>query len=383
MALVDDFVLFPRDQPYHNMMHSRPEESFTTMQQSFSGPELTPFDAYHHIPTFGTNTADFYPGTQSIVDVPKEHHRSAHQQRNTPSGSASPSIPHSFDHPPSVVSSMSGASGHSTASSAVGSPYSLAAQALPGQESWPETNQGLGLAPDIVHNDGLSHDFFSRHPLENEYSFNNSKLHNSFVGEFRDFQSSLLSNRCSVPVTPISFAPTSRSCFTALPSSLALDTSFAKSDITIDSVLDEADTNGSASTHLISPVSARPISSSSNVIQPNFARQSTQGSFKSPTTPASAICRPVRTVSTSDMSGKCNLTGIPQPKENLKQSLSSSTSCSHISQSQFQSPFFEQSSGRLIAPLASTCRFPLLCLISPSFDIAPCFCLDCFIPTSM
>ncbi|KAL9047165.1 MAG: hypothetical protein Q9214_000191 [Letrouitia sp. 1 TL-2023] len=298
------------------MMHSRPEDSFNAMQQSFSGSELTPFDAYHHIPTFGSNTADFYSGTQSIVDASKEHHRSAHQQRNTPSGSASPSIPHSFDHPPSVVSSMSGASGHSTASSAVGSPYSLAAQALPGQESWPETNQGLGLAPDIVHNDGLSHDFFSRHPLENEYSFNNSKLHNSFVGELRDFQSSLLSNRRSVPATPISFAPTSQSYLPVLPSSLALDTCFAKRDITIDSVLEEADSNGSASTHLISPLSARPTPSSSNVNQPNFARQPTQNSFKSPTTPASAICRPVRNVPT----------GIPQPKDNLNQSLSSSTS---------------------------------------------------------
>ncbi|KAL9614655.1 MAG: hypothetical protein Q9167_000860 [Letrouitia subvulpina] len=311
------------------MMHSRPEESFTAMQQTFSGSELTPFDAYHHIPTFGSNPADFYSGTPSMVGAPKEHHRSAHQRRHTPSGSASPSIPHSFDHPPSVVSSMSGASGHSTASSAVGSPYSLAAQALPGQESWPETNQGLGLAPDIVHNDGLSHDFFSRHPMENEFSFNNSKLHNSFVGEFRDFQSSLLSNRHSVPAAPISLAPTSQSFLPVLPSSLALDTSFAKRDITIDSVLEEADSNGSASTHLISPVSARLTPSSSDVKQPSFARQTTKSLFKSPTTPASAICRPARNIPTSDIPGKCNLASAPQSKDNFNQGLSSSTSRGH------------------------------------------------------
>ncbi|KAI4093921.1 MAG: hypothetical protein LQ344_002519 [Seirophora lacunosa] len=111
---------------------------------------------------------------------PKQINRQR-QPRYASSGSASPSIPQSLDNPPSTLSSTSGASGRSTASSTVGSPYSLATHSLPGQDTWSESNQGLGIAPDIVRNDGFTHDAFPGSSIESELCYQDAKFSDSFV----------------------------------------------------------------------------------------------------------------------------------------------------------------------------------------------------------
>ncbi|KAL9011980.1 MAG: hypothetical protein Q9173_003222 [Seirophora scorigena] len=111
---------------------------------------------------------------------PKQINRQ-HQPRYASSGSASPSIPQSLDNPPSTLSSTSGASGRSTASSTVGSPYSLATLSLPGQDTWSESNQGIGVAPDIDRKDGFTHDAFSGSSIESELCYQDAKFSDSFV----------------------------------------------------------------------------------------------------------------------------------------------------------------------------------------------------------
>ncbi|KAL8733693.1 MAG: hypothetical protein Q9181_003475 [Wetmoreana brouardii] len=123
---------------------------------------------------------DRYNSTNFVVDAPKEPAR-ALQRQYTPSGSASPSIPHSFDPPPSTVSSASGASGQSTASSTAGSPYSLATHGLPGQDAWGEPNQGLGLAPEIIHGESFVQDSFPSCGFESEVGFHGRKYPDNFV----------------------------------------------------------------------------------------------------------------------------------------------------------------------------------------------------------
>ncbi|KAL8648835.1 MAG: hypothetical protein Q9210_004758 [Variospora velana] len=103
------------------------------------------------------------------------------QPQYTSSGSASPSIPQFFDNPPSTLSSTSGASGQSTASSTVGSPYSLATHSLPTQDTWSESNQGLGIAPDVVHNDAFAHGAFSGSSIVSELCYQDAKYSDSFV----------------------------------------------------------------------------------------------------------------------------------------------------------------------------------------------------------
>lgn len=127
---------------------------------------------------------------------PKQINRQR-QPRYASSGSASPSIPQSLDNPPSTLSSTSGASGRSTASSTVGSPYSLATHSLPGQDTWSESNQGLGIAPDIVRNDGFTHDAFPGSSIESELCYQDAKFSDSFVGEYGNFSSLISSEICS------------------------------------------------------------------------------------------------------------------------------------------------------------------------------------------
>ncbi|KAL8929592.1 MAG: hypothetical protein Q9172_000388 [Xanthocarpia lactea] len=132
------------------------------------------------MPAYSSGQSHYYNTPNLGLDGRKDHTRS-YQQRHTPSGSVSPSIPQSLEHPPSTLSSTSGASGQSTASSTVGSPYSLAAHSIPGQDAWAELNQGLGIAPDIVHNDGFPQDAFPSGVLENELCFQDGKFPDSFV----------------------------------------------------------------------------------------------------------------------------------------------------------------------------------------------------------
>ncbi|KAI4274434.1 MAG: hypothetical protein LQ337_003944 [Flavoplaca oasis] len=113
------------------------------------------------MPAYSSGPSHYYNAPEFALDARKDHDRS-YQRRNTPSGSASPSLPQSLEHPPSAISSTSGASGQS-------------------QETWGDLNQGLGIAPDVIHNDGFPQDSFPSAGLENELCFQGGKFPDSFV----------------------------------------------------------------------------------------------------------------------------------------------------------------------------------------------------------
>ncbi|KAL8729846.1 MAG: hypothetical protein Q9166_004487 [cf. Caloplaca sp. 2 TL-2023] len=141
---------------------------------------MASFDDSSPMPDYSSAQSHYYNASHFLMDGPKDQTQ-RYQQRHTPSGSASPSIPQSLEHPPSTLSSASGASGQSTASSTVGSPYSLVTHSIPGQDAWSEPHQGLGIAPDIIHNDGFPQDVFPNGGLENELCFHDPKFPDSFV----------------------------------------------------------------------------------------------------------------------------------------------------------------------------------------------------------
>ncbi|KAL8682161.1 MAG: hypothetical protein Q9186_001782 [Xanthomendoza sp. 1 TL-2023] len=202
MALVHesigDFVLFPRDQAYCDPSSTTFGEGFVgldfehgstlAMQQPYPSSGLGPFDSSSSVPAFSSAQSLYYSAPDFVQDPSKARTRS-YQQRHTPSGSASPSIPQSLEHPPSTLSSASRASGQSTASSAAGSPYSLPTHSLPGQDPWGESNQGLGIGHGMLPNDGFAQDAFPTGGLENELYFHDGKFPDSFVGECGRFSS--------------------------------------------------------------------------------------------------------------------------------------------------------------------------------------------------
>ena len=318
MALVHesigDFVLFPRDQVYHDLLHSSFDQNFAgfdsslkstvAMQQPFPDRRLTPFDNTSASPAYVLDHTNYHTAPSFAIGGSKEQARQYHQ-RHTPSGSASPSMSQSLDHPPSTLSSTSGASGQSTASSTVGSPYSLATHSLPSHDTWSEANQGLGIAPDIVHNDGFAHDTFSNSSLENDICFPGSKFLDSFVGEC-DTISSVL---CGPNVLRCENSVISGATSSFPPSSLSQS---------MRSTID-------------------PRLTTSNV-------SDQQGPFKSPVQPASSkglmVHQPPFSHQKADLQN--------QPKHYPP-----------------RHSFFNQSNGRFIAPLESFCWFSLLALFIP------------------
>ncbi|KAL8835255.1 MAG: hypothetical protein Q9176_007015 [Flavoplaca citrina] len=132
------------------------------MQQPYSHPGMASFHDSTSMPAYASGQPHYYNAPEFALDARKDHNRS-YQRRNTPSGSASPSLPQSLEHPPSAISSTSGASGQS-------------------QETWGDLNQGLGIAPDVIHNDGFPQDSFPSASLENELCFQGGKFPDSFAG---------------------------------------------------------------------------------------------------------------------------------------------------------------------------------------------------------
>ncbi|KAI4138915.1 MAG: hypothetical protein LQ341_004451 [Variospora aurantia] len=188
---VSDFVLFPRDQACYDSSGSLFDENLVgldcdirsppTMQQIFPDRGAASFgDSPNTLPYQCYGVPNTLEPKQVIRQPPT---------RYTSSGSASPSIPQFYDNPPSTLSSTSGASGQSTASSTVGSPYSLATHSLPGQDTWSESNQGLGIAPDVVHNDAFAHGAFFGSSIGSELCYQDAKYSDSFVGEYEKFSS--------------------------------------------------------------------------------------------------------------------------------------------------------------------------------------------------
>ncbi|KAL8972923.1 MAG: hypothetical protein Q9183_000274 [Haloplaca sp. 2 TL-2023] len=197
MALVHDsigdFPLFPKDQAYCNPLGSNYDDSLfgfnsiqrngLGMQQPFTDQTYASFNNAARMSGFMPGQLNHYHGGNYLLDDPREEFHAAPSQPKqfAPSGSASPTRSHSLDHPPSALSSGSGASAQSTASSAAGSPYSLTTHNQPCQDSWGEPHRGLRLAPDIVHGDGFVQDSLSHRGVENSFCFPGRKIPDDFV----------------------------------------------------------------------------------------------------------------------------------------------------------------------------------------------------------
>lgn len=392
------------------MLESKQDDSFdslaySTLEMHHRLSDLTgTFDPYPSTAAFSNSSLNYYEGgaLNYAVGISKEND-GLNQQRFTPGGSPSPSISQSFDHPPSILSSTSGASAQSTASSAVGSPYPHDTSQVLGHDNWSESHQGLGIAPGISQHEGFGTDLFPLADLGSEVVFDENKYSsNSFVGESsKIFSSSVSSSHMTLLPTSISSCSFPQSLGSTLCASpLALDTSVVTRIDAIDTIPEEqSGRSRTPITGLTSPESANSIKSSpisfgsnASLHRPIFSPPA-QGVFKSPTTPASAMSpfnnrftsppssRPHER-SGNNVASSIDLT-TQQPSSSCSQfahshaRLNKSPSReghSHFNQS--HSPFFSQSSGRFIAPLESSCwfslfnshlvLFPSLLLFSPS-----------------
>ena len=371
MALVQetisDFVLFPRDPSYHNMESEDDTSGLNTSYDPY--PSMSAYSAppaYYNAPHYFFESAK-----------PQDQHRF------TPVGSPSPSISQALDHPPSTtLSSASGASVQSTASSAVGSPYSHATHNLPSQDQWTESHHGLGIASGVVHsNEDFGRDMAQWGGMENELLFDSSKLQDSFIGESENLPSSSpISRNCLASLSiPSCSAPQDFISGYSLPhQSVASNPSGNSRNVTIDTILEEVN-----STIQSSPRTASPISTSSTRISPVTAptKHSPQGhrSFRSPTAPASAMSPSFPNTSFASWTQRRGpqrqsvMTGpdSKSPRNSVSPTdrhapyarpFSGPESQAHFPSFHSSSPFFGQSSGRFIPPLQSSCWFSLLIL---------------------
>ncbi|MCJ1297936.1 hypothetical protein MMC08_000725 [Hypocenomyce scalaris] len=212
------------------------------MAQQFPDFNSSSYDSYAPVSTYPPVPSYYAP--QLVFNGPDENIKQM-SNRYTPQGSPSTSA----SHPPSTLSSASGASAHSTASSAVGSPYSHATHSLNGHEQWGESSQGLSVAPTILHNDGsFGHDNFVVPSLEHGL-FDDEKFSGSFV----------------------------------------VDTSASMRGVTIDTILEEANSTIDTPTPKASPGMASSPKPSPPMFQRRMSPPKMNAAFKSPTTPASAM----------------------------------------------------------------------------------------------
>ena len=384
-----DFLLFPPDPSYletldlpsdddfNNLLlqHSRGIANEMHRHRDFSSHAGTSYEALP--PALAYSSTTFFEGPDSSLSALK---RTTEQsvQRHTSSGSPSPSNSQSFDHRSSTLSSASGASAQSTASSTDGSPYANARHGLSYPEKWPEPLHGLGIGPEIVNSEDFSHDSFPSANFENDLMLEGSKF-SSYVGEYRNnFSSSLSQSFPTIPsVSSASPSPPFESAFSSPP--LAPNAAACARDVTIDSILEEANSKVRNPGHLVSPVSATSATASpTSHVERDRKALSAEGrpSFLSPGTPASAASHfPSPTGSPLDFGGSIS------PKQKRIESDSARVqSSSQQSPHRFHpycratpdlpshdqclfekssNPFFGQSSGRFIAPLELSCWFSL------------------------
>ena len=393
MALVQncssDLPFFPRDPSYFDMSDSRHDGGFDNypfimgadMQQDFADPSQSTYDSYANQPAYSSIEPPIYAQTpQFVLDGPKDNMQQV-PQRYEHSASPSISMSHSLEHASSNLSHNSGASGQSTASSAVGSPYSQSTQSLPVHEQWLD-HQGLGIASGMGNEAFNLEQFNLAGPdIVDQLSFPNDKYPGSFVGEFNKVSSSRVSYS-PVMSSPLSYSSlTSGSAASSVPSpALAMETSVPSRRTTMDTIVEES--NGSMGTpmYMPSPVMVSPLMMSPATVQPSnlpSLPKRDRTPFKSPTIPASAMphgppgassSSAMRRVASRKRSYASSETGNPPASpSSAKRPTGPSISSNMAYGSRFQTPFFSQSSGRFVAPLESSCWFSLRSF--PSFHI--------------
>ena len=362
----------------HYGVHTRPD-----FQQQNS--EISSYEPYSAASAYSSAPQLYYTAPRDHMAAGKVHSTSQ-QRRYTPAGSPSPSISQALDYPPSALSSASGASVQSTASSAVGSPYSHATNTLSSHDQWKESRHGLGIAPEIVHNDGFGQEtMFPMAGMENDLVFDGSKLQSNFVGEFGRVSSSSFPSRQPSPT--ISSSPPALqpllSASSSSPGAMGQGTFSSRRNVTIDTILEEVNSEITSPEQTIFPTSARAVDPSFGTLRTFYETNSPPvhlNSFKSPTTPASAMSPyfpstdiPSRT-NQRDLGSQLGAAGLassasPTDRFSPYQRPIRSTVQDTFSAVPSQNPFFSQSSGRFIPPLESSCWFSWLALIFYSVEI--------------
>ena len=378
---IDDFVLYPSQETYPDVQghqETRHEDIYGghqyTMDGQFIDLAMTTYDSYAPVAALSSAPAASYNAPQFIVDAPQDSlkHKS---YRYTPPRSPSNSAAHSFDQPPSTMSSTSGASIQSANSSAVGSPYSRSIHIVPSQEPWTETGHGLGIGPGILSQESFySSDYVTR-SLEQEAIFAQEKFPSDFVGKSRKVSSS------QGPMSSASLSSSLSDSFrhTFIPS-LAVNTSVPGPNTTIDTILEEV--NSQVGTES-SPDSAHPVFTPIDLPRARARKSSpsTSEAFMSPSTPASATPSRTRSPAVAWRTVSRSQSVVDGGVKKVKSSPRSSpdrlpygrptpppVSPTSVSVGQFHTPFFSQSSGNFVAPLESSCWFSCatLCSISTS-----------------
>ena len=262
---VNDFVLFPRDQPNMGTLDPRLDDNFENMHYQphevsnmlrlgeFSGQANTSYESHVPLSAYSSVPSTYF-AAQKVAYETQKGNMGRPMQRQTTSGSPSPSFSQAVDHPSSTMSSASGASAQSTTSSTDGSPYTSATHVLPYEDKWPGPLHGLGIAPGIVSSESISHESFPPANFENDLMLEDSKFPN-YVGECEKNLSLSIS-----PSQPFASSVSSGSApqefvspFCSWP--LALETTTVTNNVTIDLMLEEGNKIQTA-VALILPISA-------------------------------------------------------------------------------------------------------------------------------
>ena len=357
-----DCVLFPRDQIFTD------HETYQHINQSFGGLDRLSIDMDPPPPHFALpdrTTYDSYTTTYFEAPNPPFHPsvkgtETLHPSRPTPSASPS-SMSQTYDQPSSILSSRSGASGQSTSSSVEGSPYIHGNQQAQFQDKWTDS-YGLGINPPGANNDLFSSDAARALQGHSDISLDASRFPD-YVGEYRENISTFV---------PVNEAFSSSNIFTSTPQEFPMLSSspieppprgVKKEDVTIDTIIEEfaqRRDRAAASTTTVSAPRAVGSAASSPRRAPTMSPLEA-APFRSPSAPAPATF-PARRPSPF---GHGAVHARPDAIDRVLRSPSASPTVSHHR----QNLFFTQSSGRFVAPLQSSCRFPLTLCFLPLFPL--------------
>lgn len=320
-----DFPLFAYNEMWNDQNYqSYPDQSYM---------DTTSFDGYPSMPAYNQPNQYAY-GSHATFQQKPHGHGDAY---TSPSHSAAPSF--DLQQPPVLSStSDSGASAPSTISSAMGSP-SIQPQAT---NAWMPQNN-MGMLPDIVHPDSLSHDIFASTSFDIETIPVTDK---GCVGELNAI-SSFQRPQSAFPFNPsINRVPTYPARSTAIS---AQEVSSTQAPTAMPGASNALATN--------LPLAITPPDRDSMSPNDNF--------FKSPTTPASATSPVLERVKGKRKSSFVhNALKRPRGSSPLTQAMSYSEADlparPHAPLPTFPSPFFSQSGGYFVPPLESSCPFPFL-----------------------
>ena len=369
MALIHDslgdFVLFPRDQVFPDLIAPPPTDNFGGFYHSslgmdhrsqFVAPTRTTYDSYPVTTTHSTAAA-YYETSRTHLNSIKAGDEGS-MPRPTPSASPS-SMSQTFDPSSSVLSSTSGASAQSAASSVGGSPYARPTQQMPFQDKWSEPLQGLGISSGVASGDFLGYDTSRQ----------------DFVGEYKEnILSSLPSTGASA--SSISLAPASQelSSLYYVPRSKLLANSH-KEEMAIDAILREVGCTNTDQAPLMSPASSTsttgpPTAFSGKDYDPE------------PPTDYRTVSPPLRNIASTtpqQLPMSPPQSGPPSVGMNTSHGSLILPSASPTSFRNHQDPFFSQSSGRFVAPLHSSCWFSFASafLLLRGFFFLPFLTSDC------